>query len=99
MPNELRCCPDCGSVRFSWITEYIENGSVVDSEHGPYREPDGSLDPTYGSQDYGVNCTYCGTQWHEADLISQDEAYHNPDMSRDWMVTYEPSGQPTLSEE
>lgn len=102
MPNELRCCPECGSTEFSWITEYIERGHVIDEGDGPgYREPRGMMEPAHGSADYGIECSLCTGSFSEADLISQDEAYNDPELSRDWMMDYTPEdpGQDTLSDE
>lgn len=102
MPNELRCCPECGSTNFSWIVEYIERGHVIDdgSDIG-YREPQGMMEPAHGTADYGIECAYCTGSFDEADLISQDEAYNDPELSREWMMDYTPEdpGQDTLSDE
>ena len=99
MPNNVRCCPDCGSNRFSWITEYTETGNIVDSERGSnYRQPNGAPEPL-GPYETHVDCLECGSAWATDDLISQDEAYHDESLSSEWMIEYEPSSQQTLEDD
>jgi hypothetical protein len=102
MPNELRCCRECGNVDFSWITEYIERGHVIDDgSNVGYREPQGMMEPAIDGANADLECDYCGCRWQPEDLISQDEAYHNEDLSAEWMIDYTPEEplQDTLSEE
>jgi len=102
MPNELRCCPECGATDFSWFTEYIERGHVIDdgSDIG-YREPQGMMEPAHGANDHGIECSHCTGSFNEIDLISQDEAFYDDDLQMPWMDDYTPEEplQSTLSEE
>lgn len=101
MPNELRCCPECGATDFSWIEEYVERGHVIDdgSDVG-YREPQGMMEPAH-TETHGVDCSHCVSQWDIDELISQDEAFYDDDLQMPWMDDYTPEEplQNTLSEE